>query len=219
MISRDWPRIFVATSVAIVGAWWVAATFFLKSNPSTPGGDDVIPVGMLVKEGDMIALVAPPGPEWGGLEGQEVQASVYEAKTGDAFVGVIPQDPRIAGLPQRIERRRVLRVTGRFGPSPSPGASVAYLGNPLVLENGRRYRARIELTGMEASFATSSAVKSTFEKQGFSDVQVYKDSPAGWPADATAAPGKGTWFTEGTWGAGNVSVARPAQIAKAWAVA
>lgn len=94
----------------------------------------------------------------------------------------------------------------------------AVLPNPTPLVQGRRYKARLELSGFEA-LASREMVKSQFESLGFANVVVYMSAnelPPGWPQLALANVTSRSRWAEGTWNQASQSIARPPQIQNAW---
>lgn len=93
------------------------------------------------------------------------------------------------------------------------------LPNPAPLQQGRRYRSRLELGALESGLATPERIRSQFETLGFSNVVVYtalNQVPPGWPAQALAsATGRSRWV-EGTWNQASQLVDKPSQIQNAW---
>ena len=92
------------------------------------------------------------------------------------------------------------------------------LPNPAPLMQGQRYKARLELTGLQA-YGSREQIKSTFEGLGFSNAVVYmtqSELPAGWPGLALANVTSGSRWAEGTWNQASQTVTTPAQIQRAW---
>ena len=92
---------------------------------------------------------------------------------------------------------------------------------PATLTQGKRYRGRIQLSGMEAAFASRSAVESRFASLGFAYVRALKYSEmlreaANWPTLGT--PDSGVWYVEGFWSQPNVTISNPApdKLVEAW---
>ena len=146
-----------------------------------------------------------------------------------------PVPPRPAGQAQGIDEAVAAAVAAAQAayanfpgaPTPSPGQtqmpqqtpSGMLLPNPAVLVQGQRYKSRLELGALEASFATKDAIKSQFESLGFSNVAVYaslNELPAGWPQQALANATSRSRWVEGTWSQTTQSVAKPPQIQNAW---
>lgn len=94
----------------------------------------------------------------------------------------------------------------------------AVLPNPAPLMQGRRYKARLELSGLE-SLASRETVKNQFESLGFANVVVYMSAnelPPGWPQLALANATSRSRWAEGTWNQPSQSISRPPQIQNAW---
>lgn len=106
-------------------------------------------------------------------------------------------------------------------PVPQNAGSGMLLPNPAPLQQGRRYRSRLELGALESDLATPERIRGQFETLGFSNVVVYtalNQVPPGWPAQALAnATGRSRWV-EGTWSQPSQTVTKPSQIQNAWTV-
>ena len=92
---------------------------------------------------------------------------------------------------------------------------------PATLKQSRRYRGRIQLSGMEAMFASRSAVESKFAGLGFAYVRALKPGEmmqeAGtWPTQRLND--NGTWYVEGIWTPSDVTIQNPApdKLVEAW---
>ena len=152
-----------------------------------------------------------------------------------------PQDGVPAGVDSPVPRAAITSVThggvvpppvappgglpipGGLGPIPGlPGVippAPVDLGNPMQLQQGHHYRARIELDPVTGLLANSSAVASQFQSQGFTDVQIFGPDdqlPADWPLMTVVAKDKNTYYGQGTWGGQTGPVPRPPQIVMAW---
>jgi hypothetical protein len=100
-----------------------------------------------------------------------------------------------------------------------PQIAVVDLGNPMPLQQGHHYRARIQLDPLSGMFANQSAVANQFASQGFTDIQIFGPDdqlPADWPLMTVVAKDKNTYYGQGTWGGATGAVPRPPQIAMAW---
>ena len=105
---------------------------------------------------------------------------------------------------------------GTMNPPAAPSGAI--LPNPVPLIQGRRYKARLELSGFE-SLASREMVKGQFESLGFANVVVYmtpNELPPGWPQQALANVTSRSRWAEGTWNRASQSIARPTQIQNAW---
>lgn len=106
-------------------------------------------------------------------------------------------------------------------PSSASPSSLVLLGNPLVLAPGKKYRARLALTGMAAnpSLGTRERIASQFADLGFSNVQVFMDAselPPDWPAAYRSPASAGaTRWAQGT-SSGALSAPKPPEIDTAW---
>jgi hypothetical protein len=92
------------------------------------------------------------------------------------------------------------------------------LPNPAPLVQGQRYKARLELSGLQA-YGSREQIKSTFEGLGFSNAVVYmtqSELPTGWPGLALSSVASGSRWAEGTWNKPSQAVTTPAQIKNAW---
>ena len=94
---------------------------------------------------------------------------------------------------------------------------------PALLTQGKRYRGRIQLSGMEAAFASRGAVESRFAELGFALVRALKPSEirmdaASWPTQLVQD--KGAWYVEGVWSRTSMTVKNPSQdkLVEAWEV-
>lgn len=98
------------------------------------------------------------------------------------------------------------------------------LPNPAPLVQGQRYKARLELSGLQA-YGSREQIKSTFEGLGFSNAVVYmtqselppaSGGTSAWPGLAMANVASGSRWAEGTWNKPSQVVTTPAQIKYAW---
>lgn len=92
------------------------------------------------------------------------------------------------------------------------------LENPALLIQGQRYKARLQLSGLQG-LAPRDTVKNTFQGLGFSNVVVYMNRgelPTGWPQAALTNADNGSRWAEGTWNAPSQTVTRPPEIQNAW---
>jgi hypothetical protein len=83
------------------------------------------------------------------------------------------------------------------GPSPTPATGPVHQGDLLI--PGASYRASITLTGLEAAFGTSEAVKAKLVDTGFKNVQVTDH-------------GGGSFEATGQWGGAAVPAKFPEQV-------
>lgn len=128
----------------------------------------------------------------------EAAAAAIAAALGGAGAGVGPQTPGTTMQPQ------------------IPSGLI--LPDPALLIQGQRYKARLQLSGLEG-LASRDMVKNSFQELGFSNVVVYtnrNEVPPGWPQAALANADNGSRWAEGTWTATTQTVAKPRQIQNAW---
>ncbi len=100
----------------------------------------------------------------------------------------------------------------------APAAPLFLVGDPLLLKENQHYRAKLKLSGLQATFATANAIQAQFLSNGFSDVIAYKapgDLPADWPAETTQS-GSGVWWVEGNWSRPSGPVPRQSQVTQVW---
>jgi hypothetical protein len=93
-----------------------------------------------------------------------------------------------------------------------------FLDDPMALRTGQRYRARIQLSALEAAIASRPMIEGQFTSIGFSNVTVFEPdaTPADWPASTKRGDLARTWFAQGTWSQPPKSVAKPSQVIMAW---
>jgi hypothetical protein len=178
---------------------------------------------------------------------KDVEMVVTGAAPGSAVV--LAQTTGAGGVPEGVQLpvpREAITMVSHTGPTPDPNAPhpgnlpgpipglpnvvppvipaipgvPQDLGNPMALQTGHHYRARLELGSIEAMMANTDAVRKTFEGQGFTDVRVFHSGvdplPADWPPITTVAASNGVWYGMGTWNGPTGPVPRPPQIAMAW---
>lgn len=148
----------------------------------------------------------PPVPNQQGID-EAVAAAVAAAQAAYAnFPGAPTPPPGQTQMPQQTP-------------------SGMLLPNPAVLVQGQRYKSRLELGALEASFATKDAIRNQFESLGFANVMVYTSlnelpppsaGQAAWPPLALANATSRSRWVEGTWNQTTQSVAKPPQIQNAW---
>lgn len=122
--------------------------------------------------------------------------------------GVLPS--LVPGLPDQPEAPPA--------PPAPPAAPIFLVGDPLILKEGQHYRAKLKLSGLQATFATKDLIQAQFLSNGFSDVIAYKTAaqlPSDWPSSTTAA-GSGVWWAEGNWARASGPVPRQEQISQVW---
>jgi hypothetical protein len=127
---------------------------------------------------------------------------VVPKKGGD----VLPQsDPGFVPIPQVLI------------PQIAPGTP-NYLGDPSTLQQGQRYRAKLELSGFE-TMASAAMIANQFQTLGFSNPTVYMSAgelPQDWPALTAVNAGPNSRFIEATWSKPTNTIPRPPQIQLAW---
>ncbi len=231
-LRPNWPLIFVAGSTIAVGALvYRALRAPAAISPDSPNPDpsepgNVIPslsLGLLANAGDLVLARDSRGI----LAGQSstIQLRIVSASIGPTVQAQVEDDrvlnPDAIGVFQ-VARGDIQAILSKGSGGGGGGGAVAgpirWLGDPIDLQSGKTYRARLELTGMTSKLANPNLVASRFRELGFSNVSASKDAPAGWPAEATASPGNGTWFTQGTWAKASEQIERPEEISKAWEV-
>ena len=151
-----------------------------------------------------IQVNRPPAPPPPGPTPQGTDAAVAAAiAAAQAAFNTSPGAPMQPPPPQAANGQ----MSGQLLPNPAP------------LQQGRRYRSRLELGALEASLATPERIRSQFETLGFSNVVVYtapsQVSP-GWPQQAFANVTNRSRWVEGTWSEPSQMVAKPSQIQNAW---
>ncbi len=117
-----------------------------------------------------------------------------------------PPDPNVINLPPVI-------ITGDppqpQTPAPSPPAlpsgpvELQRVSGSYPLEQGRRYRALVQLSTFEAAFASPELVADRFARVGFSDI-------------TCRSLGGGAYELEGTWSGPSGSYPAPQQITRVW---
>jgi hypothetical protein len=154
---------------------------------------------------------ASPSPSPLTPAGPHSETRPPEEQPGGILVRAI--DP-VTGLPLLIPEIPTLPT-----PTPNlPHPPVFLVGDPILLKNGQRYRAKLGLTGIEASFATSDLVRAKFLSNGFVNVLAIKNPgelAADWPAE-TKGGGSGVWWVEGDWARPTANVDREPQISQVW---
>lgn len=108
-------------------------------------------------------------------------------------------------------------------PPPLSSQGVAYLGSPVPLRQGKRYRALLKLGTLEAMALAltdkKQAVASRFSDLGFRDVRVWdklQDLPSDWPTETLLQPDPNALMLEGVWEKESAQIPRPTQVTKAW---
>jgi hypothetical protein len=102
-------------------------------------------------------------------------------------------------------------------PQVAPGTP-NYLGDPSMLQQGQRYRAKLELSGFE-TMASAPMIANQFQTLGFSNPTVYMsvaELPSDWPTLTAVNAGPNSRFIEATWNQPTATIPRPPQIQLAW---
>lgn len=106
-------------------------------------------------------------------------------------------------------------------PPPTPSNTIPlirFLGNPLNLEQGKLYQARLELSGF-STLATPSQIADRFSELGFSGVQVFTNKgqlPAGWPTQTTSGDTGNTRWAQGIFTRPSIVIPKPDLIVQVW---
>lgn len=90
-------------------------------------------------------------------------------------------------------------------PAPPLPYELSRVGGSYQLEQGARYRARVELSGMEALLGSSSAVAERFARVGFGEI-------------TCQSLGGDAYQLEGTWHGPSGAYPAPAQITRVWRI-
>lgn len=135
--------------------------------------------------------------------------------------GGTPQDPYAAAA--QAVAAAAAAAGGGVGPQTSAPEQFTLLPSPAPLQQGRTYKARLELGALESSLASKAAVKSQFESLGFGNVTVYTTpqeatAASAWPPGALANPSSRSRWVEGIWSKPSDTIEKPSQIQNAWAV-
>lgn len=239
----DWPQTFVAASVVGAAAWGL--WFFLRdrSDVMSPGvtttqsgsvpGEGAAPSpGAAAGVGDVITVPTPLvagqlGPAHAPNSGVvRLRVTVVEAERPDVVLAVSADPAYPSGAPVIVPRSQILSIASVVVPPPpssslpvpaAPAGPVFMVGDP-VLTTGQRYRARLQLSGLEATFATKNLIAAKFQSGGFDQVAVFQspgELPSDWPS-STSQPGSGVWWVEGIWSGPTGTVRREPQIVQVW---
>ena len=107
------------------------------------------------------------------------------------------------------------------GPAPLPPmtAPPRRLGDPVSFAFGRTYRASVELSGLQAAFATKAAIAQRFVDLGFRGVQVAESAAEldpSWPAEAKAGATPNTRWAIGVYTGAPTTAPMPDGVTAAW---
>ncbi len=239
----DWPQTFVAASVVGVAAWGL--WFFLRDRGDVPGPFSSTSTrnasvsappspGAAARVGDVVLVetsfvenqLGPAHTPTSGLV--KLRVTIAEAASPGEVLAVSADPAFPAGAPVVVPRSEIHALASSGGDAPFVPAVVPtgstssnpvfMIGDPTLV-TGQHYRARLQLSGLEATFATKPLVAAKFQSGGFDQVSVYQDPselPAGWPA-STAQAGRGVWWVEGIWAKPTEIVKREPQIIQVWA--
>jgi hypothetical protein len=192
-MTTNQKLLLAAASVGVVGAV-IIVSGAASASPSPPGGPGPLPPG-----GGGAPL--PPNGQTG--PGTFSKTDLTVSKKGGTILQ--PSDPSFVPLPQALI------------PQIAPGTP-NYLGDPSTLQQGQRYRAKLELTGFQ-SLASAPMIAQQFQTLGFTNPIVYMDAsqlPADWPALTTTNATANSRFIEATWSQPTNTIPRPPQIQLAW---
>ena len=138
------------------------------------------------------------GPAPGSVAADAIEAAIAAAQGAGAGLAA-------PGLPA-LQQQGAGMLSGLLLPNPAP------------LVQGQRYKARLELTGVQ-TYGSRAQIKANFEELGFANVTVYmtqNELPAGWPGLSLANVTGGSRWAEGTWNQASQAVPTPPQIQRAW---
>ena len=245
----DVPRLFVGASVLGVALWGLwrftsdRAKTEIQHDPEPAPAAPVAPAGTTemkeagVQKDDLVVVRSSFLEKALGLsietEGLLFRVSIalpqLPSVTASPVAPIALPDAKPFTGPMIVPRSEILRMVAPEGapppttptPTPAPPASkgLTYLGDPIALKSGERYRARLALEGMQATFATADLVKAQFEGLGFRDVQAWDQPstlPGDWPMAEKVPAAKGVWYVQGSWAGAAQAMKRPDGIAKAW---
>jgi hypothetical protein len=92
----------------------------------------------------------------------------------------------------------------------------AELTPPIALVPGQRYLAKLQLTGLEAMFATTGAVRDKLATLGFHDVSVWNSNPPARFPDRSSYPDGSTFWAQGTYAGPPQQRIVPRQVKRVW---
>ena len=136
--------------------------------------------------------------------------AVYKMVTGKVQAeGPAPTQGLLPGVPALI-------------PNQQDPNGLLLLGDPLQLQQGQFYRARMLVLGTAPPFsnvADEVAIGQGLVTLGFADVRVFmslSDLPGDWPASQTLAPTAGTRWFQGVWQGPSAVLPRPLTVQAMW---
>ncbi len=118
--------------------------------------------------------------------------------------------PRPAGAPPAAPRPATVPAQARILEVTAP---------EIALAPQTRYLAKLQLTGLESTFGTASAVKDKLHEIGFNPVSVWSKDPPEFFPDRMAFPSGSTYWALGDWQGPPESMKPPEQIKRAWVMA
>lgn len=125
----------------------------------------------------------------------------------------LPPEGRAAQAADLAAKERA-QVSAPARPGTRPRLMPA--GDPIELVTGRRYLAKIHLTGLQAMFGSKGAVDSKFRELGFGKVVIFdRDPPSYFPDRAPESSGA-TYWGEGSWTKADEKRKRPESITSVW---
>jgi len=138
-----------------------------------------------------------------------------------------PEPPKPAEPPKveppKVEPPKVEPPKGGGAPPPAPSAppkpkEVVFLTSPVSLGKGKRYRARVRLSALQASMpGVEALIAHQFQALGFQDVSVVTGGvPEGWPAKAGEGDLEHCYFVEGVYGGESVTAPLPDPVELVW---
>jgi len=183
----------LAGCAALVGlAWYVG----YKKAEAAPG-----------QTPPQLPPASPPSPPGG-----TTSSTSSTSATADVWTDALQKEAERAWVKKKLD-------PSYTPPQPSQGPTpVNYLSDPIALETGARYRARLRLSGME-TMASAGMIAAKFEELGFTGVRVYmtaSELPSDWPQETIAGATPNNRFLEGGWGQASLAMPKPDQIEKAW---
>lgn len=158
-------------------------------------------------------------------------AAVYylmnDAKKAEAAPPrTLPKTQPVTKFPANVPTTMHVPGLGDFPINIAPKEQLPHEGGPMkltwpaTLKQGKLYRGRIQLKGMEKAFAGQGAVSDAFKDIGFTNVRALTFDEmlheGGWPT--TQIDDGGAWYVEGVWGKPDETRGNPApdKLQEAW---
>lgn len=207
----------------------------LPASPGFPGGGGGLQpdAGDGIKPGDTVVVASrfaealPPG-----VYPEHVTMTVLSVGATDFIGAPLLSDGRViepisvprsaiiskTPLPVPVPGGGLVPVTPP-SPSPEPKGDPIMLGNPIPLKKGRKYRARLDLSAMEAMMANGEMISGQFATIGFTGINVYAavaTLPLDWPGSTVRGDTSRTFWLEGTWSKEDQNVPKPSQVSMVW---